>query len=289
MKTLLDAVNDNQIKMRLQSPRRNRYARYSSDSILLNFKILLALSSMIVATIADVGENRQFINVKNNLASSACNIRKNSVTQIRNAVSKLPLKNIPIGRSKVTLASAVTSAPEAYAENEITSNDVLDEEFEDNQSEEEHPLRMALWKVNLRHGMTRSAEPVQFYFNRDGKVILRDGSGTTGEWWFDQGGISWDIDRADGLRKTIFHYHADIHLNKFGERPRMYKGVVTRDRYENSFLPSNLFRPVVGTFSAQGVGKDTRDTTYKNRLLGDGFNNYSISPRTSSYEHDEDW
>ena len=29
---------------------------------------------------------------------------------------------------------------------------------------------------------------------------------------------------------TVLHYHADIHLNKFGERPRMFKGVITRDR-----------------------------------------------------------
>lgn len=29
---------------------------------------------------------------------------------------------------------------------------------------------------------------------------------------------------------TVLHYHADIHLNKFGERPRMFRGVITRDR-----------------------------------------------------------
>ena len=29
---------------------------------------------------------------------------------------------------------------------------------------------------------------------------------------------------------VVLHYHADIHLNKFGERPRMFRGVITRDR-----------------------------------------------------------
>lgn len=32
-------------------------------------------------------------------------------------------------------------------------------------------------------------------------------------------------------KMTVLHYHADIHLNKFGERPRMFRGVITRDRY----------------------------------------------------------
>jgi len=67
-------------------------------------------------------------------------------------------------------------------------------------------------------------------------------------------------------RMTVLHYHADIHLNKFGERPRMFRGVITRDRH-SSFLPSNFLRPVVGTFSAEGIGHDTSDTSYKERAI----------------------
>jgi hypothetical protein len=42
--------------------------------------------------------------------------------------------------------------------------------------------------------------------------------------------------------------------------------VITRDRH-SSFLPSNFLRPVVGTFSAEGIGHDTSDTSYKERAI----------------------
>lgn len=35
----------------------------------------------------------------------------------------------------------------------------------------------------------------------------------------------------------------------------------------SSFLPPNLFRPVIGTFSAEGIGHDTSDTSYKARAI----------------------
>ena len=35
----------------------------------------------------------------------------------------------------------------------------------------------------------------------------------------------------------------------------------------SSFLPPNLFRPVIGTFSAEGIGHDTADTSYKTRAI----------------------
>eukprot|EP00559_Dactyliosolen_fragilissimus_P002172 CAMPEP_0184856218 /NCGR_PEP_ID=MMETSP0580-20130426/1384_1 /TAXON_ID=1118495 /ORGANISM="Dactyliosolen fragilissimus" /LENGTH=346 /DNA_ID=CAMNT_0027351095 /DNA_START=304 /DNA_END=1344 /DNA_ORIENTATION=+ len=91
-------------------------------------------------------------------------------------------------------------------------------------------------------------------------------------------------------KKTTLHYHADIHLNKFNESPRMIRGIVTRDRYvspktfsklntplKNLFsgafincprLPKNILRPVVATFNAIGVGEDTVDYSYKDRGFG---------------------
>ena len=84
----------------------------------------------------------------------------------------------------------------------------------------------------------------------------------------DGGGSCEDGNRTvlSKKRMTVLHYHADIHLNKFGERPRMFRGVITRDRH-SSFLPSNFLRPVVGTFSAEGIGHDTSDTSYKERAI----------------------
>ena len=58
-----------------------------------------------------------------------------------------------------------------------------------------------------------------------------------GKWKVGPGGVVFDIpvnfdeDNVPGGKKmTVLHYHADIHLNKFGERPRMFRGVITRDR-----------------------------------------------------------
>ena len=138
-----------------------------------------------------------------------------------------------------------------------------------------------------------------------------------GKWRIGHSGVAFDIpvlisanrkkssgsnsDKVMSPKKmTVLHYHADIHLNKFGERPRMFRGVITRDRYvlyslfqrssfhfsytmyqskccfhthtlssnrHSSFLPPNLFRPVIGTFSAEGIGHDTADTSYKARAI----------------------
>eukprot|EP00550_Attheya_septentrionalis_P003152 CAMPEP_0198284320 /NCGR_PEP_ID=MMETSP1449-20131203/3794_1 /TAXON_ID=420275 /ORGANISM="Attheya septentrionalis, Strain CCMP2084" /LENGTH=344 /DNA_ID=CAMNT_0043981329 /DNA_START=80 /DNA_END=1114 /DNA_ORIENTATION=- len=66
-------------------------------------------------------------------------------------------------------------------------------------------------------------------------------------------------------RTGMLHYHADIHLNKFGKQPRMFRGVVTRDRCSDK---PHLFRPVLATFTAQGIGKDTVNVSYENRGFG---------------------
>lgn len=39
-------------------------------------------------------------------------------------------------------------------------------------------------------------------------------------------------------------------------------------RHKDSFLPPNLFRPVIATFTATGIGKDTSDVSYKSRGVG---------------------
>lgn len=101
-----------------------------------------------------------------------------------------------------------------------------------------------------------------------------------GKWRIGHSGVAFDvpvtvnIKRKRGTsndsnaicRATVLHYYADIHLNKFGERPRMFRGVITRDRH-SSFLPPSFLRPVIGTFSAEGIGRDTADTSYKERAI----------------------
>jgi hypothetical protein len=85
---------------------------------------------------------------------------------------------------------------------------------------------------------------------------------------------------------TTLHFVADLHINRFGSRPRMHKGVVTCDRLvpsclcccydekkkgingKNKPLSPTLFRSVIGSFVATGVGIDTLDNTYKHRKMG---------------------
>jgi hypothetical protein len=95
------------------------------------------------------------------------------------------------------------------------------------------------------------------------------------------------------FKLTTLHFTAEVHVNKFGEQPRMFKGIVTRERFNTNLNanPNNrqqdrnsnnihqnhnqyrqgLFgnvRPVVGTFAGSGIGVDTLDLEYKDRGLG---------------------
>ena len=112
-------------------------------------------------------------------------------------------------------------------------------------------------KKHSTSGSYRKRQVMQFA--RNGYVkILDEGSSNTattgkkqkpkvGKWRIGHSGVAFDIpvqvnvkrkkgskndNNDDKLlsRMTVLHYHADIHLNKFGERPRMFKGVITRDR-----------------------------------------------------------
>ena len=115
-----------------------------------------------------------------------------------------------------------------------------------------------------------------------------------GKWRMDANGISWTMqthvpittndsksciegENKDSRRTTSLYYHADIHLSKFQSRPRMLKGTITRDRYHNDgnveskrglFVRKNIFRPVIASFTAEGIGEDTLALQYKDRGFG---------------------
>lgn len=109
-----------------------------------------------------------------------------------------------------------------------------------------------------RAGVRRKRQVMQFARNGYVRVSEEGGAGGSGgagrnrplvgKWRIGHGGVAFDIPvqvnarrkRGGGSdggggphprpRTTVLHYHADIHLNKFGERPRMFRGVITRDR-----------------------------------------------------------
>jgi len=132
-----------------------------------------------------------------------------------------------------------------------------------------------------------------------------------GKWRMDTAGISWDIPaklclpiRSKEIHEsftdtypsesqiskwTVLHYHADINLSPFQHQPRMFRGIVTRDRFNEFPLllfflrgtkGKQIFRPVIGTFTAEGIGEDTIDFLYKNRGFG---LEKGVDPRGSPY------
>ena len=98
-----------------------------------------------------------------------------------------------------------------------------------------------------------------------------------GKWRIGHSGVAFDIpvqisvsrkNRDNGSKvkepkMTVLHYHADIHLNKFGERPRMFRGVITRDRYVKCAISIHLFH----------VGRVLLIPHYQSYTL---FNSYSL-------------
>uniref|UniRef100_A0A7S2V1B7 Uncharacterized protein n=1 Tax=Fibrocapsa japonica TaxID=94617 RepID=A0A7S2V1B7_9STRA len=121
---------------------------------------------------------------------------------------------------------------------------------------EPHPLRMEKWEIIFRTGLSeRKQSSIQFYHTggEDDKGDLRTDEGETGDWAMEKLGLQWQI-RRNGVAYT---YYALVHHNTFGAAPKMFRGVVVRDRFASSFLPPWLFRPVVATFHGHGVGEDT--------------------------------
>ena len=121
-------------------------------------------------------------------------------------------------------------------------------------------------RSNSKRGPLKRRQVLQFATNGYVK-ILGDASNAAnrktvnakvGKWKMGHSGVAFDVpihllgtnSRKGKHRKlpkfTVLHYHADIHLNKFGERPRMFKGVITRDRY---VIPSELVRVMVDAYS----------------------------------------
>lgn len=103
-----------------------------------------------------------------------------------------------------------------------------------------------------RRNSYRKRQVMQFARNGYVKILEGEGNGASdtkskpkvGKWRIGHSGVAFDVPVQVNVRRrkgcnddnvasrvTVLHYHADIHLNKFGERPRMFRGVITRDRY----------------------------------------------------------
>lgn len=68
---------------------------------------------------------------------------------------------------------------------------------------------------------------------------------------------------SDEISSTVFDeliFTGDIHLNPFGLQPKLTRGFVTLSKQCDTW-----HRPIVATFSASGIGKDTADFSYQSR------------------------
>jgi hypothetical protein len=80
-----------------------------------------------------------------------------------------------------------------------------------------------------------------------------------GTWKLDPSGLSWHLP----LNDREHYFFADIHINPFGQYPKMTRGIVIREHDKGKW-----FRPVVATFVGTGVGTDTADFSYRHRNFG---------------------
>jgi hypothetical protein len=164
-----------------------------------------------------------------------------------------------------------------------------------------HPLRTDLFRLKIRWKFRKERRDIdclfqdemEFEFHPDGMVRGVAVVGSTdddnmhehtgkkdvlgfGEWQLFPYGLEFSI-----LAKNKYRYffQASLHLNPFGEKPKLSHGTVLRESLsvikdgerDDTYLsiPRNKwFRPVVATFQGVGIGKDTADFSYKSRGVG---------------------
>ena len=138
---------------------------------------------------------------------------------------------------------------------------------------EPHSMRTNEWQVELsmsrkeRHRLGIHNKTIFLDFSETGHVrVMNSNTSATlaiGTWKLLPSGIMWKfpIQQTDSSAITTIQCHADLILNPFGSRPRMVRGTMVKNCRK-------WFRPVVATFSAEGVGQDTADVSYRDRGFG---------------------
>lgn len=126
-----------------------------------------------------------------------------------------------------------------------------------------HPMRTNEWQLFL-HISKKEAENLGINTTMllefsDNGFCRHAGSPMIGKWKLHPSGITWQIPLASSV---ILQCHADLILNHFGKRPRMVRGTIVKDDGRK------WFRPVVATFSGEGIGHDTVDVSYRERGFG---------------------
>jgi hypothetical protein len=149
-----------------------------------------------------------------------------------------------------------------------------------------HPMRTNLWNLNVHWNGGRErrqprifAKQLEIEFALNGYCKGQTSKGDVlaiGTWEVVPWGVWFTLEDATGYEYT---FTAHLHLNSFGDQPKMMQGSIVRYEQVNgqadpeqdrSFVKptAKWFRPVVGTFSGVGMGKDTADLSYSSRGIG---------------------
>ena len=133
-----------------------------------------------------------------------------------------------------------------------------------------HSMRTNEWKLDLnmsnkeRNRLGIQNKTLLLDFAETGHVCVRQGNNSTlsiGTWTLHPSGITWQFPVTSDGSMTTLQCHADLILNPFGSHPRMVRGTIVKNCRK-------WFRPVVATFSAEGIGQDTVDVSYRERGFG---------------------
>lgn len=147
---------------------------------------------------------------------------------------------------------------------------LLDSSTDTSKTTTPHSMRTNEWKLDL-HMTNKECTKLGIHnktllldFAETGHVCVRQGNNSTlsiGTWTLHPSGITWQFPVTYHDCKTTLQCHADLILNPFGSRPRMVRGTIVKNSRK-------WFRPVVATFSGEGIGHDSADVSYRERGFG---------------------
>lgn len=159
-------------------------------------------------------------------------------------------------------------------------------------SNEPHPLRTNLWTLDVRWTRKynrRLQSPwgrnLEMDFDEATKKCLaRVGDKVVGlgRWEVFPWGLWFNLKDANGEHE--YSCFSQLLLNPFGSQAKLVQGSIllySKEPGENALIDmteeeewmlgspkKKWFRPVVGRFSARGIGRDTADFSYKKRAIG---------------------
>lgn len=186
--------------------------------------------------------------------------------------------------------AALVNQDESSRTNTINKSRIISKD------KEEHPLRTDLWGLQVqwfRRGGSRrpmqSHKTLSMEFHKNGQCrLLSDADANItspsvlgiGSWNSRPYAVWFSVSCEEGK----YICTAQLHPNPFGKHPKMQQGTILferkhmkqhaadvveydeeRDRLFISPRPLQWFRPIVGKFTAVGIGADTLDYSYSKR------------------------